>query len=190
MPAPKEAAGAPIPAWSWPTGRNRPCPCGSGRKFKFCCGIRDSSALGLVAQPGPVVHPGPGLGALTEFSGLRRASEEFGRISPDLQIDGDGVRAPPRRAEMAERKRQRGVRMAERGQHAVALAAFTQATRLDPQNTAAHLALGRALLETGRAAEAAESLRLATALCDDAAAYRDLGAALRRQRLAPPAARP
>jgi uncharacterized protein len=25
----------------WPkTGRNEPCPCGSGRKFKKCCGSR------------------------------------------------------------------------------------------------------------------------------------------------------
>lgn len=25
-------------------GRNDPCPCGSGKKYKKCCGINDSSA--------------------------------------------------------------------------------------------------------------------------------------------------
>ncbi|MEO7477738.1 MAG: SEC-C metal-binding domain-containing protein [Lysobacteraceae bacterium] len=24
-------------------GHNDPCPCGSGRKFKKCCGVRDSA---------------------------------------------------------------------------------------------------------------------------------------------------
>ena len=31
--------GVPLPTKKYPrTGRNEPCPCGSGRKFKVCCG--------------------------------------------------------------------------------------------------------------------------------------------------------
>lgn len=33
-----------IVAWSKVhVGRNDPCPCGSGRKFKRCCGLRPSA---------------------------------------------------------------------------------------------------------------------------------------------------
>jgi hypothetical protein len=33
------ASPPPIPAQSSKVGRNEPCPCGSGRKFKRCCGL-------------------------------------------------------------------------------------------------------------------------------------------------------
>ena len=35
-PAPEAAAPAPVQAVG--AGRNDPCPCGSGKKFKKCCG--------------------------------------------------------------------------------------------------------------------------------------------------------
>ena len=34
----QSASSAPVGALSSPPGRNEPCPCGSGRKFKKCCG--------------------------------------------------------------------------------------------------------------------------------------------------------
>ena len=35
-------------------GRNDPCPCGSGRKYKHCCGVLPgSAAAGQAAQPPP-----------------------------------------------------------------------------------------------------------------------------------------
>ena len=38
------------------TGRNDPCPCGSGRKFKQCCGAARPAAasVALLAAPGPI----------------------------------------------------------------------------------------------------------------------------------------
>ncbi len=120
-------------------------------------------------------------GPLTEVSSLRRAAEEFRRISPDLPADAGENAVPRQRVLMAERRRQRGAKLVDTGRPAAAIAAFTEATRLDPRNAAAHHALGRALIAAGRAAEAAESLRLATALRDDPAAYCDLALALRQQ---------
>ena len=41
------ADGTPVakkPATSKKVGRNDPCPCGSGKKYKKCCGANDSSA--------------------------------------------------------------------------------------------------------------------------------------------------
>jgi preprotein translocase subunit SecA len=32
------------PAVSKKVGRNDPCPCGSGKKYKKCCGVNDNSA--------------------------------------------------------------------------------------------------------------------------------------------------
>lgn len=45
LPPPKDAPAAPAgrrphPMPAKPPGRNEPCPCGSGRKFKHCCGKR------------------------------------------------------------------------------------------------------------------------------------------------------
>ncbi len=42
----KEAGGSPIRSEATKVGRNNPCPCGSGRKYKRCCGSKDRS-------PGP-----------------------------------------------------------------------------------------------------------------------------------------
>ncbi len=118
------------------------------------------------------------------MSGLRRAAENFRRISPGLPAGAVGENPLPRqRALAAERHRQRAARLVEAGRLTAAIAAFTQATRLDPRNAAAHHGLGRALLDGGWVEEAADSLRLATALLDDAAAHYDLALALRRQRL-------
>jgi hypothetical protein len=30
---------------TWPPGRNEPCWCGSGRKYKKCCGVPDPGGL-------------------------------------------------------------------------------------------------------------------------------------------------
>ncbi len=174
--------------------RNDPCRCGSGRKFKFCCGTGRSpeaasnpreTASGAPSRVDPAATSnGSGFGALTAVSRLRRAAEEFRRISPDLPTAAGGENAvPPQRALAAERHRRRGARLSEAGRPVAAAAAFTQATRIDPRNAAAHHALGRALLASGRAAEASDSLRLSTALRDHAPAYCDLAVALRRQRL-------
>ena len=60
-----------------------------------------------------------------------------------------------------------------------ALAASRRATQLDPGDAGSHHALGRALLNSCRFADAAESLRLAVTLQDDlAAAHCDLAIAL------------
>jgi hypothetical protein len=34
-----------------PIGRNEPCPCGSGKKFKKCCGVESSGVVPLHASP-------------------------------------------------------------------------------------------------------------------------------------------
>lgn len=38
------AGAAPPPAWTKPVGRNKKCPCGSGRKYKACCAVASTKA--------------------------------------------------------------------------------------------------------------------------------------------------
>jgi len=173
------------------SSRNQPCPCGSGRKFKLCCGAdrpresskrRDSKAAPLNPTARAPVNGRVNFGPLTEVSGLRTALENFQRVSPNLPADGR-VESPNVRGRRsaAERYRQRGEKLVELGQLAAAVTAFTEAVRLDPRDAAAQHALGRVLLDLGRVVEAAESLELAVALQDDAYAYCNLALALRRQ---------
>src|SRR5690242_6111040 len=55
------------------TGRNDPCPCGSGKRFKHCCGV---------LQNGPAAEPPP----LT--AAQLRADELFEGVLPLLQAGG------------------------------------------------------------------------------------------------------
>ncbi len=165
-------------------GRNDPCPCGSGRKFKLCCGRAGSSkSVADVTEP----PRGKTLGRLTEASRDREAVEKFRQMQvglPDNLLRTDPAPSAGRvDAIAAERHRGRGMRLVEAGQLSGGIAELSRAVRLDPRDAAAHRALGRALLQSGRLAEAAATLELATTLEDNAGASHDLAVALRRQNL-------
>ena len=181
-------------------GRNDPCRCGSGRKFKLCCGAlparaetqnsRTPTAFPRSAAPGPD-RQGSSLGRLTEVSHLRETVEQFlqtqsappyGQI-PAEKPPGAGHSITPDQRAAARRYRERGMRLVEVGRLSGAVSAFTRAIELDPGEATSHHALGRALLHLNRLSEAAASLSLATTLRDDAAACHDLGVALDRQGL-------
>jgi hypothetical protein len=44
-PIPRATIALPVYRLTKPTGRNEPCPCGSGRKFKRCCLVRQQTDL-------------------------------------------------------------------------------------------------------------------------------------------------
>jgi tetratricopeptide (TPR) repeat protein len=186
--------------------RNDPCSCGSGRKFKSCCGKASARPDASPTSAVPSLFPlfvgsdsaprsaESSFGPLTEVSKLREAAEQFRRrqsVLPALPVpEGDAAaaatgarRVPAHRVEAARRQRERGIGLIEAGRLPAAILAFQRATSLDPADAAAHHALGRAFLVDGRFVEAAASLRLATTLRDEAAAFYDLGTALHRQGL-------
>src|SRR5262249_16694975 len=39
-------------------GRNEPCPCGSGKKYKHCCLAKDQTARHEATALAPTAHPG------------------------------------------------------------------------------------------------------------------------------------
>jgi tetratricopeptide (TPR) repeat protein len=163
-------------------GRNGPCPCGSGRKFKHCCGA---------GPPQSATKPRDGLnvGPLSEVAKLREAADRFrearsalpaGRLA-ETEARRAIDRSTPEQSRLieAERHRQLGMGLFETGKFAAATAALRRATDHAPRDAGSHHLLGRALLRAGDLGGAVDSLRLAIALKDDfAAAHLDLALAL------------
>jgi tetratricopeptide (TPR) repeat protein len=177
------------------SGRNAPCPCGSGRKFKHCCGVAAPQRANFGTSPAdstvPVAKPGStiNVGPLTEAAKLREAADRFREARSGLPIalvpatdaSGAAIGFALARARMveAERHRQLGIQLFETGKFAAAIAALRRATDLEPTDAASHHTFGRALLRVGDLSGAIDSLRLAITLKDDIpAAYHDLAVAL------------
>jgi tetratricopeptide (TPR) repeat protein len=179
-----------------PPGRNEPCTCGSGRKYKHCCGDIPADA----AQPGDAqVHYLLGQ-ALEERGLLERAAESFGRataLNPafaDAHNDLGEVLLRLGRTDAAIASCRRALALrprfaaalgnlanAERARGALsaAIAGYRRVIALEPGLAEAHRNLGSALLEAGEKAAAIVSLQRAVELRPDfAAAVAQLARAL------------
>ena len=173
-------------AMTAPLRRNEPCPCGSGRKYKHCCGktaavpkrplqdaVRDAQAHYL-------------LGRELEAHGLlERAAESFGRATAlrpdfaDAHNDLGEVLLRLGRVDAAIASCERALALrpnfaaalgnlanAERarGALAAAIAGYRRVIALEPGLAEAHRNLGSALLEAGEREDAIASLRRAIEL--------------------------
>jgi tetratricopeptide (TPR) repeat protein len=147
MNAPRPATRSADPAKI--AGRNDPCPCGSGRKYKHCCGGKHPAGGG-----GPAPSTGTLTGAgefLNEFSPLRQAMRQGpGRAGGGAQAAQELLNLAARH-EAAHRREQ-------------ALAALRQAVSLAPDNATAHYNLGLTCFKAGRLPDAIASLRRAVVL--------------------------
>ena len=185
------------------TGRNERCPCGSGRKFKLCCGAAASRKAAanagsppatIVPEPAPLSADSNGkdsrlaVGQLTGIERIQEVTErprqiQFG-LSGNMLVANRPSSAnrgatPRPDVVMAEWHRQRGIRLLSAEKYAAARSALRQATELDPGDAISQHALGRALMHSGHLVEAADALRVAVTLNDNfAAAYCDLAVAL------------
>ncbi len=131
-------------------GRNEPCPCGSGRKYKHCCGkaAADASApkrpLPDVARAGvlsDLARQNPGKDPLAALESAGRSSPGDARVHYLL-----------------------GRALEERGLLERAAESFGRATALNPEFADAHNDLGEVLLRLGRVDAAIASCRRALAL--------------------------
>ena len=73
-------------------GRNDPCPCGSGKKYKMCCLVRDESALqaSAVAEAVPPVDADlrkAALDALTAYSIRQGLAEQARPVAKAFSLD-------------------------------------------------------------------------------------------------------
>ena len=141
-------------------GRNDPCPCGSGKRYKHCCGQLASTAAGRAAHP------------------------EFLELVALLQ-SGRYAQAEQRARELVALHPDSGVAWKALGvalerQRKDALSVMQRAAALLPEDAEVHANLGAALLASGRHTEAIASLRRAVQLRpDDADGLSNLGNALR-----------
>ena len=172
-------------------GRNDPCPCGSGRKYKQCCAGRTDAAA--AARRRPATPPAQRQAARTflEQAGRLRAAgrlaESVAPLQQAIRIDSGNAAAHHdlgvtlfncnRLAEAAASLRSAatlkpdfahahfmlGIVAQGLGQDDLAIAGFRRATALSPKLTAAHDYLGDLLLARGETAEAARCYRRAAA---------------------------
>lgn len=112
------------------TGRNDPCPCGSGKKFKQCCGNNSGSNVG---------------------SGRNVASHAGNTLSPALM--SPPVAAAPPRPDPA-RLLQEGMALHQQGRLDEAASRYRQILQFQPKDANALQLLGTARLQQGAAAEA------------------------------------
>jgi tetratricopeptide (TPR) repeat protein len=165
---------APAAAPAERAGGNDHCPCGSGRKFKQCCGVAHPRAASA-SSPRSARPDRLKFGPLSEAGKLRDAAEQprhsmHGVPSPlpNAGNAGGAGRAIParRQTEAAERFRRQGAGQLRARKLPAAITALRQATRLDPADAGSHRALGLALLRSGRLAEATASFELAPVMAD------------------------
>ncbi|MEP6884013.1 MAG: sulfotransferase [Gammaproteobacteria bacterium] len=121
-----------------PPGRNEPCPCGSGRKFKHCCGKQPRPDATLVSDP---PRQNQGQDALAALESASRAAPRDARLHFLL-----------------------GQALEERGLLERAALSFRRATAQDPKFADAHNDLGEVLLRLGQTDAAIASCQRALAL--------------------------
>jgi len=142
-----------------PPGRNESCPCGSGRKFKHCCGRERLQGAAPAASA-----QGAYAWELLRAGYAAQAEAECTRVLTRAPLDGPTLLC---------------LALARQGQGKDGLAALESASRALPEDAQVHYLLGQALEEKGLPARAAASLARATALQPSLAdAHNDLGRVL------------
>jgi predicted O-linked N-acetylglucosamine transferase (SPINDLY family) len=145
-------------------GRNDPCPCGSGKKYKHCCERRETPPAGG--------GPDTSAAALQAALGHHRA----GRLPQAQAIYQQILQVEPNHPDALHYQ---GVIASAQGRQRDAAELIGRAIRVRPSRTM-HFNLGNALKALGSLDEAAGSYRAAIALKPDyAEAHVNLGNALR-----------
>lgn len=137
-------------------GRNDPCPCGSGRKYKQCC------AHEATARPGPA--PSASLVQLQQALQAALAHHQAGRFSEAETIYRQAVALAPA---SVDAQHLLGVLLHQTGRHAQAVEHISQALVLQPDFPEARSNLGEAYRAMGRLAEAKACYDQALALKPD-----------------------
>lgn len=142
-----------------PPGRNESCPCGSGRKFKHCCGREAAQTTAPAQSPAAA-----SAWQLLQAGRAAQAEAECERVLASAPLHGQTLVC---------------LALARQTQGKDGLAALESASHILPEDAQVHYLLGQALEEKGLLARAAASLARATALQPSLAdAHNDLGRVL------------
>ena len=149
-------------------GRNGPCPCGSGRKYKHCCGA-----------PARQDHPAPSSAnalapQLASASGLLQA----GQLAQAERLYRQVLTGDPANAQATHYL---GMCLVQAGRPEEGIAALRRSVALAPSNDVFWLNMGIVFMQSNELDEAEASLRHAqSARPDSAAAHNYLGLVLLR----------
>ncbi len=146
-------------------GRNEPCPCGSGRKYKHCCGA-----------PGREAPQARGPASLGEALGLASRLLQQGQLAQAERLYRQVLAADRANAQAAHFL---GVCLFREGRRDEGLAQLRRSVALAPANDVFWLNLGMLLVQSNAPEEAEAALRRAVAARPDSpAAHNYLGVAL------------
>jgi tetratricopeptide (TPR) repeat protein len=170
-------------------GRNDPCPCGSGKKYKRCCA--ELSGAGQLASPahaGALMRQGKdSLAAMQRASELLPTDADMHFHLGNARHDHDDLagaaaslrRALALRADFADAHHSLGAVLQDSGEPAHAAASFRRALELRPGFAEAHGNLGNALVDLGQLEDAVYHYRRMLELRPDLPeAHNNLGNAL------------
>jgi protein O-GlcNAc transferase len=151
-------------------GRNEPCPCGSGRKYKQCC---------LTSPPAGRHDRGQHQGEVEAHVRLGNTLQDQGRFEEALRCFRRALQLRPAFVELHLNI---GLSQQRLGQTEQAIASYRLALAQPRVAVQAHCNLGAVLREAGRLDESVSSFRAAVALDQNCAeALHGLGAALLAQ---------
>jgi tetratricopeptide (TPR) repeat protein len=151
-------------------GRNEPCPCGSGKKYKQCCQRQDETQATPARVAGTSVPD-----AIT----LAMAHHEAGRLSQAEAIYQQILQAEPNNPRAL---RLLGLIAFQVGKYDIAVELIGRALSFKPDYAEAHNNLGAVLQAQGRLEAAIASFRQALAFKSDyAEVHNNLGAVLQAQ---------
>ncbi len=171
-------------------GRNEPCPCGSGRKYKHCCGAPERQAAPGPASSAAALVEGvadklASASRLLQAGQLAQAERLYRQVLADDAANAqathflgmclfqagrpdEGMAALRRSVALAPSNDMfwlnLGMVSMQSNEHGEAEASLRRALSARPDSPAAHNYLGVVLLRTGRYAEAVKSFERALAL--------------------------
>jgi tetratricopeptide (TPR) repeat protein len=172
------------------TGRNEPCPCGSGTKFKHCCGCVDAAPPSAVSIQSLIelINTGRAADAEQQVTGLLRARPSAGVLWKILSVaqlrqNKEAMAALRRTAELlpddAEAHANLGSELAARRQWDAALQSLRRALAINPSKPDVLVDAADAQLALGRYAQAVEIYQQALQIEPHRAdAHNNLGNAL------------
>ena len=165
-------------------GRNDPCPCGSGRKYKHCCGVLPGSTAGEAVQlqpPGARPSSGRAAEQPDDPAALRRLSAtllERGQLAEALGSLRRLLELQPRDVQVLMATANA---LCALGRAREAVALYQAVLQINPQLSEAQNNLGNAFQELGEYADAVGCYRAALASkADDAETHCNLSNALRQ----------
>ncbi|MHB1528911.1 MAG: tetratricopeptide repeat protein [Acidiferrobacteraceae bacterium] len=143
-------------------GRNDPCPCGSGKKFKRCCGFGGVAPIGAYRNDVDQVPSGSITDPATVVQATARALEHHraGRLREAESVYREILERSPRDANAYHNL---GCCLHDARRPLDAIVCFQKAVALQPDHAQTWLSLGNTLNSQGKAAEAIDCFRKALA---------------------------